>query len=54
MYICSYVNEHVFYEHTFAPKFSKISVALSGATCYYVVKKGARGATYRLGNEVTQ
>lgn len=54
--ICSYVHIKqtcVLRTHV-CTKIFQISVALCGATVYYVVKQGARGATYRLGNEVLQ
>ena len=51
MFICK--RTRVLRTHV-CTKIFQISVALCGATVYYVVKQGRKGATYRLGNEVTK
>lgn len=51
MFICK--RTRVLRTHV-CTKIFQISVALCGATVYYVVKQGARGATHLLGNEVTK
>ena len=52
MNICSYIKRTRVLRTHVCTKIFQISVALCGATCYYVVKQGRKGATYRIGNEV--
>lgn len=54
MRICSYVNEHVFCEHTFVPKFSKFLLRFVALRCTMYSSKGARAPHIGLGNEVTK